>query len=90
MTLPIPRDADHAAYIINRAIAAHDDAFLDEFLDAILTSSDNPAIDDIYAILCADSAIRDEILLSLEICPIHECDIEICADDDETECAHLR
>jgi len=25
-------------------------------------------------------------LISYDICPIHECDIEICADDDDTEC----
>jgi hypothetical protein len=26
----------------------------------------------------------------LEICPMHSCDINICADDEIAECAHLR
>lgn len=36
-----------------------------------------------------DDTARD-FLLSYDICPIHTCDIEICADDDDPECAELR
>jgi hypothetical protein len=32
----------------------------------------------------------NEYLLSYDICPMHRCDAEICADDDEPECAALR
>lgn len=30
------------------------------------------------------------ILASFDICPIHHCDLEICADDDETICRRYR
>jgi hypothetical protein len=32
----------------------------------------------------------NEYLLSYDICPMHHCDAEICANDDESECAALR
>lgn len=39
------------------------------------TRTDDPAID---------------FLLSHEICPLHKCDIQICADDDDPDCTEYR
>jgi hypothetical protein len=35
-------------------------------------------------------AIADEFMLQFDLCPLHRCDIEICMDDEITECADLR
>lgn len=34
--------------------------------------------------------LANELLLSLDICPMHRCDAAICADDDVIECEALR
>lgn len=31
-----------------------------------------------------------DVCLALDVCPVHVCDIEICADDDEPDCKELR
>lgn len=41
------------------------------------------------AMLSNAMTIRD-LALAYDICPIHACDIFICADDDIAECAELR
>lgn len=33
---------------------------------------------------------RHDLALACDLCPIHTCDIEICADDDDAECRSLR
>lgn len=92
ITLPCARDADHAAYIINRAMIADDNCiFNDAFYDAIADGeSANPAIHDLILMLMTNNAIFTETLLSFDLCPIHECDIEICIDDNDSSCADLR
>lgn len=35
-------------------------------------------------------AIFDAICDATEICPMHLCDMQICADDDDPDCAHLQ
>lgn len=37
-----------------------------------------------------DAESARDFLLSRDICPIHLCDSEICADDDDRECAAAR
>jgi hypothetical protein len=66
-------------------------------LSAIL-HSDNSSIADQVDLLdlvlmvgsCYSGEAREHILASWEICPVHECDEQICADDQVTECARYR
>lgn len=37
-----------------------------------------------------DAPAAESLLLSYDLCPLHECDIEICADDDDPDCAAFR
>lgn len=37
-----------------------------------------------------DAESARDFLLSRDICPMHECDFEICRDDRDDECAELR
>lgn len=38
----------------------------------------------------SDADAARDFLLSYDLCPLHECDIEICADDADPECAEYR
>ena len=74
----------------------NDDA-LDGFMiliDCITESADDSAIaremTELLAIIRTDTQSYSEFLLSLSICPIHECDYATCFDDEDEECAQLR
>jgi hypothetical protein len=59
--------------------AAAQDSDAIEFYDAILEL--RPLLDQRqFELLCC----------AFEICPIHECDFDTCADDDQSECEELR
>lgn len=45
-------------------------------------------IDDARNLITASA--HHDLMLSLDICPMHETDIAICADDDNADCAHYR
>lgn len=32
----------------------------------------------------------ESFMVSYDICPFHHCDLQICADDNEMSCAHIR
>jgi hypothetical protein len=49
-----------------------------EIFDCIASAADLP------------QPMRDCILLSADICPMHRCDAAICADDEIMECRELR
>lgn len=66
--------SDLATALFDRA-DAEDVSSLDLFHDAVLTL----APEDVAA-----------LALAMELCPIHHCDDQICADDADPECADLR
>lgn len=47
-------------------------------------------LDEALAAADALPLLATDILLALDICPMHRCDAEICADDEVTECLELR
>ncbi len=62
---------------IARTYYDHDDLPFDDITETLeLIPLNNPA--------------RSRIALSLELCPMHLCDEQICADDDISECAEMR
>lgn len=84
--------------------ANHYDAAADALFDLLLLSDDELAECDhletarnydcspgfIARILDLDTDSMTALRYAYEICPIHRCDDAICADDNITECAHLR
>ena len=68
------------------------DAQLDALADFMLNADHDhdlfDLLDSARSFITAD-AFRD-LLPRLDLCPMHECDDAICADDDNAECAHLR
>lgn len=93
MTMTDALRATH--YAINTAMIHDDDAAFDAlfallFDDATL-DTDDPAILDFAARFRALNATdRAAFYLDYDACPLHECDLEICADDDIAECAEMR
>lgn len=80
----------------NDPTLTHDDAASRELTDALLTLLANFAFEsDPYDTMLAlrpmltDPAFYD-FCRTLDACPIHMTDLDSCADDDLTECAHLR
>jgi hypothetical protein len=67
----------------------------DTVLSALLdTTGDNESVPFIAPIAllveALDQAGRADLLRSLDLCPLHECDAAICADDENPECATER
>lgn len=60
---------------------AHDDELDIDRLDLILLLAAH--IDEL-------GQSRNDFLLGYDICPMHQCDADICADDAVDECAELR
>lgn len=93
---PVPEPTP-AAVAINALLDADTEGEVAETLYAMLTFEELP--DDrewryVDALsLLIGRVTNDEmnaLHLSVDICPVHACDIAICADDDVTECAALR
>lgn len=93
-----PTQSAHAATIRDDIRNEHDfaqllrdPAFDNELTELILFNEIDPidAIDALHA-LCPDTPEFTAFAQSFEICPMHRCDEQICADDEITECAHLR
>lgn len=53
---------------------------------AIGEAAERLDLDLLDLVIAARTAIAD----AWEVCPVHEVDAAICADDDDPECAHLR
>lgn len=78
--------------------AAHDTLFALLFDDLSASYADAPATDDlpdamrdmirIFHSLSATD--RATLYLDYDACPLHECDLAICADDDDPACAEMR
>ena len=72
------------------------DSALDLLADCIFDANDAP--DPQHDMLDTFAAMRSllrpndfiELAARLELCAMHDCDYRICADDNITECAHLR
>lgn len=65
---------------------------LDALADLILTTPESdmrPELCELLQPLLAPT-IFVELCARLEICPIHYCDIEICNDDNATDCTDYR
>jgi hypothetical protein len=58
-------------------------------LDAMTDILAAPENDD-YGTLELIVDFCNEIMFSNDLCPMHKCDIEICLDDEDQECAALR
>lgn len=65
-----------ATHIIDAATADDDDTDLYDLIDAA------------RFFITADA--HHDLLLALEICPMHETDMQICADDSNDDCAYMR
>ena len=63
-----------------------------EAVDALNVAIAHVADDDTldFDLLSLVVGARTAIAEAWEVCPIHECDDSICADDDDPACAHLR
>lgn len=73
---------------LHARIAERLDDIMRTYYDDLPESFDR--LTDMLALLDADDPIRHRIALSAEICPIHLCDEQICADDDDQSCAAAR
>ncbi len=82
----------------NAAIALHTLLDLDADADAVLryvltgepvsTEPMGPLFTDLVALL--DPAHVPPLLRRLDLCPVHRCDAQICADDENPECVEER
>lgn len=81
--IPLPHDRNRANALANLAAT-------------ILLADDHPDNDrdllDIINEICSmlPDADAAELRLRLDLCPIHHCDLDTCADDDRLECSDYR